>query len=588
MSDHDNDWKRAHSELVRIAGERAALDHDEGRWLLVARSARVHERFGFATFTEYVERVLGYGPRVTEEKLRVAEALQRLPVLTAALAAGDLSWSAVRELTRVAVGETERDWLTAARSRTVREVERLVSGRRPGDTPGDPARPEARRHTLRFDVAAETLAIFREAMAKLRRDSAGPLDDDAALLLMARAVPGGPTDAGRANYQIAMTVCERCGAGTQQGKGEAIAVEAGIVEMAECDAQHLHEGERATQTIPPATRRAVMRRDGGRCQVPGCCNAVFVDIHHVRPRAAGGDHDPELLLVLCGAHHRALHRGRFTIEGRASTGFIFCHADGSPYGQMAARSPTDNAARALSALCGLGFTHGEAARAIASVHVGAGSSVEQYLRAAFAELPARALRVRDSARPGYTVGSVPDAAPNSDGGDGSLIPCRSEAVGRVPTRTAARRRLAPTVPGDDFRFALSVRAGALRRDTRSQVGDQPTVAGARRGVGGRVPTRAPQRCSRRHPHTGGSSGCSCILQNAPARDTWRRRVSATRERSRGEACGARTHTCCRAQAAPTAADSQLAAKSAILGAQAGSSPCKGVFTWRPGAHVKTS
>ncbi len=143
MTDHDTDWKRAHSELVRIAGERATLDHDEARWLLVARDARVHERFGFATFAEYVERVLGYGPRVTEEKLRVADALQRLPVLAAALAAGELSWSAVRELTRVAVGETERDWLAAARSRTVREVERLVSGHRPGDTPTDPVRPES-------------------------------------------------------------------------------------------------------------------------------------------------------------------------------------------------------------------------------------------------------------------------------------------------------------------------------------------------------------------------------------------------------------------------------------------------------------
>ncbi len=452
MSHPDNDWKRAHDELVRIAGERAALDHDEGRWLLVARDARVHERFGFATFAEYVERVLGYGPRVTEEKLRVAEALQRLPVIEAALAAGDLSWSAVRELTRVAVGETERDWLAAARSRTVREVERLVSGRRPGDTPADPVRPEARRHTLRFDVAAETLATFREAMVKLRRDSDGSLDDDAALLLMARAVLGGPTDAGRASYQIAMTVCERCGAGTQQGKGEAIAVEPAVARMAACDAQHLHAGERATQTIPPATRRAVMRRDGGRCQVPGCCNAIFVDIHHVRPRADGGGHDPELLLVLCGAHHRALHRGRFIIEGRASAGFVFRHTDGSPYGQVA--SP-DNAARALSALCGLGFKRGEAERAIASAHVGDGSSVEQVLRAAFAELPARALRVRDSARPSYSsAGANPERTPDPSFAARSY---QLRAVRRLPGTPSPYSNIVATAKAASGNFGASAR-----------------------------------------------------------------------------------------------------------------------------------
>ncbi len=52
------------------------------------------------------------------------------------------------------------------------------------------------------------------------------LDDDAALLLMARAVLGGPTDASRTSHQIAMTVGEHCGADTQQGKGEAAVAQA--------------------------------------------------------------------------------------------------------------------------------------------------------------------------------------------------------------------------------------------------------------------------------------------------------------------------------------------------------------------------
>jgi hypothetical protein len=78
----------------------------------------------------------------------------------------------------------------------MRDVEQLVSGRKPGDRPTDPASLEAKRHTLRFDVSAEVLATFRDAMAKLRRDTGGKLDDDDALLLMARQVLGGPTDSG--------------------------------------------------------------------------------------------------------------------------------------------------------------------------------------------------------------------------------------------------------------------------------------------------------------------------------------------------------------------------------------------------------
>ncbi len=107
MTTNLTDWRRAHAELLRIASDRVMLDRDEGRWLLVAQRAGVHRRLGFATFAEYVERVLGYGPRTTEEKLRVAAALEQLP----ALAASELSWSALRELTRVATPDTRaRGW----------------------------------------------------------------------------------------------------------------------------------------------------------------------------------------------------------------------------------------------------------------------------------------------------------------------------------------------------------------------------------------------------------------------------------------------------------------------------------------------
>ncbi len=269
----------------------------------------------------------------------------------------------------------------------MREIERLVSGRRAGDRPSDPASDEARRHVLRFDVSAETLATFRAAMTKLRRESAGPIDDDAALLLMARAVLGGPADDGRASYQIAMTVCERCRAGAQQAKGEAIAVEPAIVEMAECDAQRV-AGDRATQTIPPAIRRKVLQRHHGGCAVPGCRNAVFVDVHHVDPRADGGTHDADKLVALCSAHHRALHRGRLGVGGDARAGFSFRHADVSSYGMPASPAAADATARAFAALRKLGFRETETRRALA--HVGAGESTEAIVRAALAVLTASA------------------------------------------------------------------------------------------------------------------------------------------------------------------------------------------------------
>src|SRR6185503_9073372 len=95
---------------------------------------------------------------------------------------------------------------------------------------------------------------------------------------------------------------------------------------------------RATQSIPPALRREVVLRDRGRCVVPGCRHATFVDVHHIRWRTDGGAHDADNLAVLCGAHHRAVHRGQLWISGRTTSGLAFRHADGSAYGQPASAS----------------------------------------------------------------------------------------------------------------------------------------------------------------------------------------------------------------------------------------------------------
>jgi hypothetical protein len=400
-------WERAHTELLRLSRERARLDVDEGQWLLRALHTGAHLKLGYASFTEYIERLFGYSPRWTAEKLRVAEALERLPALSRALADGDLSWSIVRELTRVATAETEHEWLGCSRGRTARDVEHLVSGHAPGSRPDDPADPAAKRHTLRFDVSGLVFAAFREALARLRREADGPLDDDAALLLMARQVLGGSSDAGVSSYQMALTVCEQCRRGTVQGRGQAVDAESDAVEMATCDAQifgvaadgdtHVgHATSRAKQSIPPSVRRLVHHRDDGRCRVPGCRHAVFVDVHHIEAKADGGSHDPENLITLCSAHHRVLHRGELVVEGRASDGLAFRHADGSEYGSRSA-SPhaADARSTASRALRSLGFRENEARQALARVgtHVGREASAEAVLRQALAVLTGPPQRV---------------------------------------------------------------------------------------------------------------------------------------------------------------------------------------------------
>jgi len=411
VRDPATDWVRAHTVLTRIARERAAADAEEAVWLLVAWRSRTHVHLGYGSFSEYIERLLGYSPRATREKLRVAEALDSLPRTTRALELGTLSWCAARELTRVATPDTETTWLDAANGKTTRELEHLVAGKRPGDLPPQPGDPEPpRRHLLHFEVSPETFGTFRQAMQALRHAAGGHLEDDALLLAMARQVLGAP-DENRTIHRISYEMCPSCRQGAQLAAGERIPVAAEILAMAACDGEHIgvrevrpanenqappateplstprpsvtHMG-RARQAVPPALRRAVLLRDRHRCRVPGCTNTHYVDVHHIRPRAEGGRNTRENLITICTAHHRATHRGELIIEGSPAE-LRVQHADGTPYGEPIAAGSAEAYAKVYAGLRQLGFRERDVSAVLAKLRADAGlaaASVNVLLREA--------------------------------------------------------------------------------------------------------------------------------------------------------------------------------------------------------------
>jgi hypothetical protein len=235
----------------------------------------------------------------------------------------------------------------------------------------------------------------------------------------------------------------------QHGRGELIEVAPEIIEMACCDAQYLghieanthvgkdhsardgethvggnrsardgethvgadasgqdrdgHIGEqpaRATQRIPPAVRRAVRHRDQGRCRVPGCRNAIFVDLHHRDWRLDGGGNVVANLVTLCVAHHRAVHLGKLFVESTLA-GLRFFHADGTPYGSSLcpatpqARAKAEGAsalataearAKAEGALKIMGFPAKDVKLALARIPKNSNASLEQIVRQGLAQL----------------------------------------------------------------------------------------------------------------------------------------------------------------------------------------------------------
>jgi hypothetical protein len=78
-------------------------------------------------------------------------------------------------------------------------------------------------------------------------------------------------------------------------------------------------------------------------------------IHHIVPRSDGGSNDSANVVTICGAHHRAAHRGELVIEPTGDGSARFRHADGSAYGHAAAPQVIVAQAKVFAALRHLGF-----------------------------------------------------------------------------------------------------------------------------------------------------------------------------------------------------------------------------------------
>jgi hypothetical protein len=141
-------------ELERLGDEiaelSAHLDAATARLLDLIREfdARGGWNTGFLSCAQWLSWRVGLDRGAARERVRVARALGTLPRLAQALARGELSYSKVRALTRVATAETEERLLAVGRAGTAEHVERIVRGWRRVDRKAE-AEETTRRHRSR-------------------------------------------------------------------------------------------------------------------------------------------------------------------------------------------------------------------------------------------------------------------------------------------------------------------------------------------------------------------------------------------------------------------------------------------------------
>lgn len=333
---------------------------------------------------------IGVGPVTAREKVRVAHALGKLPRLSKALSRGEISYSKVRAVTRVATPQNEETLLTYARCGTAAQLERIVRHYR-GVLRAQAIERDSDRHQQRSlrtwvdddgmvviegrlppELGAVVLTALQRAEAELAQRSAArsPADRDGVCAeALAIALPASafdrPTAAQQQADALALVAQSALDHEMQPGSAadrtqivlhvdaEALAepdvpgrcavegiadVSAETARRLACDASvvtvvHGTDGQvldvgRKTRSIPPAIRRALQARDQG-CCFPGCDCRRHLQAHHIRHWADGGPTKLSNLLYLCSFHHRLLHEGGYSIHRDPDTDALcFTRPDG--------------------------------------------------------------------------------------------------------------------------------------------------------------------------------------------------------------------------------------------------------------------
>ncbi|MBT8067815.1 MAG: HNH endonuclease [Gammaproteobacteria bacterium] len=294
------------------------------------------------------------------EKVRVAHALKTLPAISSAFSVGELSYTKVRELTRVANRSNEDELLAfALRTTAVNVAERCRELRMGSEASiGAAERAYANRSlrvrrdhqrclmTITIDLPMDTGELLETALDKARDDQALAVPDLAdtswstrqadAFMNMVNGYLCGDQgdDASNDNYLVTVHVQQSALAGNQ-GRS-ALPIES--VKRLCCDSKAVvitedDDGEplsigRKSRIVPKAIARAVHARDRNCCSFPGCHNKRFLHCHHVEHWSNGGETSLDNLMLLCTKHHTLVHEGGFRIEKDYRDNWFFVRPDG--------------------------------------------------------------------------------------------------------------------------------------------------------------------------------------------------------------------------------------------------------------------
>lgn len=322
-------------------------------------------KWGMQNCAEWLAWRCDFSMATALEKVRVARGLKQLPAIAESFSMGELSYTKVRSLTRVANRDNEDRLVDFARRRTSSVVAEYCRELRFGLEESTSVATSAlanrslrlrRDHqrnmlTVTIELPMDQGELLEKALDKARDDEVLDVPDlvdtswsvrqaDAFTNMVQEYLSGNQSEGKRSdNFLVTVHVDQSALAGIE-GRS-ALPIES--VKRLCCDGKAVvltenDKGEplsigRKSRIVPKAIERALRARDKGCCQFPGCGNRRFLHSHHVEHWSNGGETSLDNLMLLCTRHHALVHEGGFRIEKDFLNSWYFVRPDGIPVPQ---------------------------------------------------------------------------------------------------------------------------------------------------------------------------------------------------------------------------------------------------------------
>jgi hypothetical protein len=330
-----------------VARERDATAH------LVAHLAEldtrdVHLREGYESLYVYCRDALGLSEGESYNRIEVARAARRFPVILEMLAAGAVNLTAARLLAPHLTPANHREVLDLARGKKKREIEEIVARLSPRP---DVAASARKLPALNFQASApveDPAAPGAPATDPVAADPAQPVPPEAGLTAEPLSVPrAAVTPLSPDRYKLQLTIGgdtleklrlakDMLSHAIPSGDDAAVldrALTALLVDLAKKKFADTRKRRRSRAKDPrardaaAAVKRAVWVRDLGRCKFIGptghrCNERRFVEFHHVDPYALGGEATVEKIELRCRRHNDYEGRLYFGKRRRDDTGAV--------------------------------------------------------------------------------------------------------------------------------------------------------------------------------------------------------------------------------------------------------------------------